>query len=202
MQEKETKVCKRPELIAVACSTGGPQALYTMIPMLPKEIGVPIVIVQHMPSGFTAALAERLNQLSHLHVKEAEDGDVLQNGWVYVAPGGKHMEIVENLKKQPCVHISRRPPVNSLRPCADVMYESLINTSYQDVLCVVLTGMGSDGTRGIQELKKHKRLHVITESQESCVVYGMPKSLDQKGLADETFPIQSISEAIMKRLGG
>lgn len=193
---------EKPEIVALACSTGGPQALYTMIPMLPKEIDVPIVIVQHMPTGFTEALSNRLNELSRINVKEAEDGDILQPGWIYIAPGGKHMEIIENQNKQACVSVNKKPPVNSLRPCADVMYESLIHTHYKNILCVVLTGMGADGTKGIIELGRQKNVYVITESQESCVVYGMPKSLEQKGLSDETFPIEKISEAIVKKLGG
>lgn len=200
--QDKSKENKKPELVALACSTGGPQALYTMIPMLPGKLDVPIVIVQHMPAGFTEALSNRLNELSRVHVKEAEYGDVLQPGWVYIAPGGKHIEIVENQKNQACVSVNKNPPVNSLRPCADVMYRSLIKTHYENILCVVLTGMGADGTQGIAELGRHKNVYVITESQESCVVYGMPKSLEQKGLSDETFPIQKISEAIVRKLGG
>ncbi len=190
------------KLIALACSTGGPQALHVMVPMLPEDLSVPMVLVQHMPEGFTEALAERLDQSSKVHVKEAAEGDVLQPGWIYIAPGGKHMKICENQKNQAFVRISDDPPVNSLRPCADVMYDSLQNSSYDEIICVVLTGMGSDGTKGIAALKKHKRIYCISESEETCVVYGMPKSIANNHLSDEVVPINKVAEAIVKKLGG
>ncbi len=191
----------KPELIALACSTGGPNALHTMLPMLPKNLSVPLVLVQHMPAGFTAALANRLNQICAVAVKEAEDGEILKPGCVYIAPGGRHMEIKECGNHKACISINDSPPVNNLRPCADLMYKSLVKTSYQNILCVVLTGMGTDGTKGILELQKHKNIYVITESKETCVVYGMPKSIVQKDLADETVPIYKISDAIIKKTG-
>ena len=191
----------KPELIALACSTGGPNALHTMLPMLPKNLSAPLVLVQHMPPGFTAALANRLNKICAVAVKEAEDGEILKPGCVYIAPGGRHMEIKECGNHKACISINDLPPINNLRPCADLMYKSLVKTSYQNILCVVLTGMGSDGTKGILELQKHKNLYVITESKETCVVYGMPKSIVQKDLAAETVPIYKISDAIIKKTG-
>lgn len=190
------------KLIALACSTGGPQALSVMIPMLPKNLSAPLVLVQHMPVGFTEPLAMRLTQCSQVNVKEAAEGDILQPGWVYIAPGGKHMKIRENQNDQAYVHISDDPPINSLRPCADVMYESLQNSGFDEIICVVLTGMGADGTKGITTLKKHKRIYCISESEETCVVYGMPKSVVTRKLSDEVVPINKVAEAIVKRLGG
>lgn len=195
------KVSGRKRLIALACSTGGPQALQLMMPMIPADIGVPIVLVQHMPAGFTDALARRLDQTCAVHVKEAKDQDVLEPGCVYIAPGGKHMEIKQNANKEAYVSINDKPPINSLKPCADVMYESLIHSDYAEIICVVLTGMGMDGTKGITALSKHKKIYVITESQDTCVVYGMPKSIVNHGLADKTVPINQIADAIIQKLG-
>ena len=191
----------RYSLVAIASSTGGPQALHTLIPMLPKEIGVPVVIVQHMPKGFTASLAERINARSRLSVKEAEDGEVLKRNTVYIAPGGRHLQIVNNPSGQLACRVYDDPPVNNLRPCADVMYESLRKVNSDHIICTVLTGMGSDGSAGIKALKKVKDLYVITQSEDTCVVYGMPKAADQAGLSNESRPITQISSAITKKLG-
>lgn len=188
------------KLIALACSTGGPQALHNLIPMIPGRMNVPLVLVQHMPEGFTAALAERLDRSSQVSVKEAEDGEVLKPGWVYIAPGGRHLELSENRSGEVIVNILNTPPVNSLRPCADVMYDSIQKLHYDEIICVVLTGMGADGSRGIRDLKRFKKTYVISESQETCVVYGMPKAVEQSGLSDEVEPINKIADAIMRRL--
>ncbi len=202
-QQKNDKPLRIKEdtVVALACSTGGPQALQIMIPMLPADLPVPIVLVQHMPAGFTASLANRLNQTSAVSVKEAAEGDVLEAGCVYIAPGGKHMEIVKNKSGKRQVHISDEPPVNSLKPCADIMYDSLCHMDYKEILCVVLTGMGADGTKGITSLKKHKKIYVISESQDTCVVYGMPRSVERAGLSDKVVPINQIADAIVKKLG-
>lgn len=188
-------------VVALACSTGGPQALQMVIPKLPANLRVPVVLVQHMPAGFTAALAARLDQNSSVHVKEAADGDVLQAGWVYIAPGGKHMRIARDTGKGHRVVISDEAPVNSLKPCADLMYESLCESSYDEIVCVVLTGMGADATVGIKKLASHKKIYVITESQDTCVVYGMPKSIETQGLSDKVVPINQIADAIARKVG-
>lgn len=189
-------------LVALASSTGGPQALHTMIPMLPAHIGVPFVIVQHMPYGFTASLADRINAKSKLLVKEAEPDEVLKPDTVYIAPGGRHLEIVEKQGRL-TARVFDDPPVMNLRPCADIMYESLNKVSEKNILCVVLTGMGADGSKGINSLKKHgKNLYVITQSADTCVVYGMPKATDNLGLSNESVPITGIANSIAKELGG
>jgi two-component system chemotaxis response regulator CheB len=168
--------------------------------MLPADLRVPMVVVQHMPEGFTGPLAERLNQLSAVRVKEAEEGEVLEPGVVYIAPGGRHLEVADDQGKGDYIHLTMDPPINSLRPCADVMFHSLKNTSYSEIICVVLTGMGSDGTKGITELNKHKKIYCISESESSCVVYGMPKSIAGTGLANEVVPINEIADAIIKKV--
>ncbi len=188
-------------LIALACSTGGPQALQVLIPMLPKDLPVPLIIVQHMPAGFTDSLAKRLDQTSAIHVKQADDGEPLRAGWVYIAPGGKHMEIGKDSSGRPKISINDKPPVGSLKPCADLMYDSLCYSSYKEIICVVLTGMGADGTKGIQRLRKHKKIYVITEDRETCVVYGMPKSLEQQGLSDKVVPINQVANELIRKLG-
>ncbi len=193
---------KIKKIIALACSTGGPQALHTFVPMLPSNLPVPVVIVQHMPEGFTASLAARLNQISSINVKEAEDKEVFKPGLVYVTPGGKHMEIYENASHQPYCHLSDDPPVNSLKPCADVMYRSLTKSTLDEIICVVLTGMGSDGSEGIKNLKQYKKTYVISQEASTCVVYGMPKAVEQGGLSDEVVPLKSVANSIVKKLGG
>ncbi len=189
-------------IIALACSTGGPQALHTFVPMLPSDLSVPLVIVQHMPEGFTASLASRLDQIAQIKVKEAEDGEYFKPGIIYITPGGKHMEICEDASHAAYCHLDDSPPVNSLKPCADVMYRSLKDSSFDEILCVVLTGMGADGSEGIKYLKQFKKTYVISQEASTCVVYGMPKAVEQGGLSDEVAPLKSVADSIVKRLGG
>jgi two-component system chemotaxis response regulator CheB len=188
------------KIIALACSTGGPQALHTFIPMLPANLAVPLVLVQHMPEGFTASLAARLDQISAVSVKEAEDGEYFKPGWVYITPGGKHMEICEDGSHAAYCHLDDSPPVNSLKPCADVMYRSLTKSSFDEIICVVLTGMGADGSEGIKYLNQYKRTYVISQEASTCVVYGMPKAVEQGGLSNEVVPLKSVANSIVKRL--
>lgn len=111
------------------------------------------------------------------------------------------MEIAKDNSGRAVISINDKPPVSSLKPCADVMYESLCDSGYNEIICVVLTGMGADGTKGIQQLKKHKKIYVISESQDTCVVYGMPRSIEQQGLSDKVVPINQVADAIIKKLG-
>lgn len=191
---------KHISLIAIASSTGGPQALHRFIPKI-KKIGIPIVVVQHMPKGFTYSLAERINAESYLTVKEATDNELLKPDCVYISPGGLHLEIIERNKKL-YTKVFDAPAVNSLKPCADLMYRSLIDTSIDEVLCVVLTGMGKDGTDGIMALSKKKKVRVITESKSTCIVYGMPRSIDESGLSDISAGIDDIAKVIVDELEG
>ncbi|MDE6600630.1 MAG: chemotaxis-specific protein-glutamate methyltransferase CheB [Lachnospiraceae bacterium] len=188
------------QIVALASSTGGPKALQAVIPKLPANLKVPVVIVQHMPPGFTASLSERLNSLSEVSVKEAAEGDVLMPGNVYVAMGGKHLNIL-NMAGKYTIHYSDEPSREGVKPCANYMYESLMDSRFDRVVCVVLTGMGADGTEGIQHLKEKKKIHVIVQEASTCAVYGMPKSAVNAGLADQIVPLEQIAQEIITNVG-
>ncbi|MBQ2706269.1 MAG: chemotaxis-specific protein-glutamate methyltransferase CheB [Agathobacter sp.] len=189
------------KLVALACSTGGPKALQSVIPYLPANLDAPMVLVQHMPAGFTKSMADRLNEVSKIKVKEAEDGDRLEKGHVYVAPGGKHMEVVKAADGSHKISLNNMPAIGGLRPCANITYDSLSKCGYDEVVCVVLTGMGADGTNGILSLSNHKPIHVISQSAETCVVYGMPKAIEESGMVDEVVALEKVAETITKNVG-
>ena len=195
-------VRSRNKLVALACSTGGPKALQSVIPYLPKNLDAPMVLVQHMPAGFTKSMADRLNEVSDIHVKEAEDGDVLKKGTIYIAPGGKHMEIKKSPDGSHKIRLNDElPPIGGLKPCADITYDSLRTCGYDQIVCVVLTGMGADGTKGIKSLAKSKPVYVISQNAETCVVYGMPKSIAETGLVNEVVPLTQVAQTITKNVG-
>ncbi len=188
------------QIVALASSTGGPKALQAVIPKLPANLKAPVVVVQHMPSGFTASLSERLNSLSELNVKEASEGDVLLPGNVYIAMGGKHLNVL-NMGGKYTIHYSDEPAREGVKPCANYMYESLMDSKFDRILCVVLTGMGADGTQGIMHLKEKKKIHVIVQEASTCAVYGMPKSAVNAGLADQAVPLEQIAQEIITNVG-
>ena len=189
------------KIVAIASSTGGPKALQSVIPYLPKDLNAPVVLVQHMPKGFTESFAERLNEVSQLTVREAKDGEPLEKGTVYVAMGGRHMNVKPGFGGSLNIKYSDEPHREGVRPSANYMFESIADLEGVDATCVVMTGMGSDGTEGIQNLKKKKKAFVITQDRESCVVYGMPKSVDQANLTDESLPLGDIAKAIVDKVG-
>ena len=189
------------KLVALACSTGGPKALQDVIPNLDANMDAPVVLVQHMPKGFTKSMADRLNEISKVHVKEAEDGEKLQKGWVYVAPGGKHIEVVKAPDGSHKIQFNDMPAIGGLKPCANIMYDSLSKTGYDEIVCVVLTGMGADGTNGILSLVQHKPIHVIAQNEETCVVYGMPKAIADSGVVDDVVPLKEVAKTIIKSVG-
>jgi Chemotaxis response regulator containing a CheY-like receiver domain and a methylesterase domain len=189
------------KLVALACSTGGPKALHTVIPKLPKNLDAPVLIVQHMPGGFTKSLADRLNELSQLTVKEAEDGDIIQKGTVYIAKGGYQMRLKKQQDGRYCLTVTEEPARHGLLPCADIMYESLAELDIDQITCVVLTGMGGDGTAGISRLSKKQNIYVIAQDEETCIVYGMPKVIRDAGLVNEIAALNNISDAITKNVG-
>lgn len=194
-------VKKGSKLVALACSTGGPKSLQQVIPYLPAELDAPVVLVQHMPKGFTASLAARLDSISPIRVHEAQDGQLIEKGHVYIAPGGMHIKVEKNGSKY-YIRYEDIPPIDGLKPCANIMYRSLISSDYDEITCVVLTGMGADGTAGIRELKESgHNIHVIGQDEDSCVVYGMPRALAQAGLTDEVVPLNKIAERIIKNVG-
>lgn len=189
------------QLVALACSTGGPKALQAVIPHLPANLDASMLLVQHMPEGFTNSLAVRLNEMSPIDVKEADDGDIIKKGCVYVAKGGYQMKLAKQRNGDYKLGVIKDPPRNALRPCADIMYESLLESDFDRITCVVLTGMGSDGTVGIRQLKNMNNIYVIAQNEESSTVYGMPKVVKEAGLVDEVVPLNKVAEAIIKIVG-
>lgn len=198
---RRLKATGKNRLIVLASSTGGPKALQSVIPYLPANLDAPMVLVQHMPAGFTKSMAVRLNEVSKISVKEAEDGDRLEKGHIYVAPGGNHLEIVKSPDGNHKVKLNTMPAIGGLRPCANITYDSLSKCGYDEIVCVVLTGMGADGTNGILSLGHHKPIHVISQNAETCIVYGMPKAIEESGVVDEVLPLEKIAESITKRVG-
>ncbi len=189
------------KLVALVCSTGGPKALQTVVPKLPPNLAAPVLIVQHMPAGFTDTMANRLNELSKISVKEAAEGDVLKNGMVYIARGGTHLAVKEERGKV-SVYFDDTPPIGGLKPCGNIMYSSICNLfCYDEIVCVVLTGMGADGTKGIRELSGHKKLHVIAQDEKSSTVYGMPRAVYEEGLTDVVCSLDEIADEIVKKVG-
>ena len=189
------------KVVAIASSTGGPKSLQSVIPLLPANLDAPVLVVQHMPVGFTASLAERLDNLSQLHVKEAAEGEELKKGWVYIAMGGKHLNVVTSPAGRHTLHLSEEPYRVGVRPCANYMYESLQTSRFDSVVCAVMTGMGADGTEGIGKLKASKKSYVIAQDQDTSVVFGMPKSIIAAGLADQVVPLDQIAQEIILHVG-
>ncbi|MEZ4501166.1 MAG: chemotaxis response regulator protein-glutamate methylesterase [Dehalococcoidia bacterium] len=181
-------------VVMIAASTGGPPALRTVITSLPADLGVPVLVVQHMPRGFTKSLAERLDEESDVKVEEAERGSRLAPGKVLLAPGGFHMTV----DSSGVIDLNEGPTECGVRPAANVTMESVVDVYGRHVLGVVLTGMGSDGTRGAG-LIKDAGGSVIVEDEASCVVYGMPRSVARAGFADAELPLEAIATAIVDR---
>jgi two-component system, chemotaxis family, protein-glutamate methylesterase/glutaminase len=182
---------KLAPVILIGSSTGGPGALSEIIPMLPSSLPSPIVIVQHMPAGFTRSLSERLNSISPLRVKEAEPGDQLMVGQVLVAPGGFHMTLDENER----VALNQKPTVHGVRPAVDVTFNSLNKHFGRNMIGVILTGMGSDGAISTSILHSAGG-YVIAEHESTCVVWGMPRSVIEAGAASIVLPRPKIAKAI------
>ncbi|MFP4163488.1 MAG: chemotaxis-specific protein-glutamate methyltransferase CheB [Chitinispirillaceae bacterium] len=182
-------------ICVIGISTGGPEALGKLIPALPFDFPLPVLIVQHMPPMFTRSLADSLNKKSKLHVTEAGEGDQIAKGTAYIAPGGKHM-IVRRKNEGVFLGLNDEPPENSCRPSVDVLFRS-VAAQYpeQGILALVLTGMGNDGLNGVRALKRRK-CYCLTQSASSCVVYGMPRAVDEAGLTDRSFEIEEMAEAM------
>ena len=168
---------------------------------LPKNLNAPVVIVQHMSEGFTKSLAARLDELSAVKVVEAQGGEKLQKGVVYLARGGGQMR----LKKKSADYVidinTEEASRNGLKPCADIMLESIAELDFEDIICVVLTGMGGDGTMGIRQLNERHNIFVIAQDEQTSTVYGMPKVVYEAGLVDAVRPVDQIAEEIVKNMG-
>jgi two-component system chemotaxis response regulator CheB len=186
----------RAELLAIGCSTGGPKALQDLLPALPRDLPVPCLVVQHMPATFTRPFAERLNSLCQVRVKEGEHQEALQPGCVYIAPGGMHM-LYRQRSGAGALELSAEPATSLHRPSVDVLFQSIADNCTRQVLAMILTGMGSDGTRGMVSLKA-KGAHTLAEAEESCVVYGMPRAAFERGCVDQVAPLQDMA-GILRR---
>ena len=182
-------------LVVIGTSTGGPQALQAVITRLPSNLPCGVVVVQHMPAGFTKSLAERLNSISSIAVKEAENDEIIRAGQVYIAPGDYHLRVVPAGGGERKILLSQEARVGNLRPTVNYMYESAAQFG-RDVVSVIMTGMGSDGCDGMKKIKSTGG-YSIAQDEESCVVYGMPKAVVDAGLADEVRPLNKIAEAIV-----
>jgi two-component system chemotaxis response regulator CheB len=192
-------VSGRLEVVAIGVSTGGPNALKSVVPRLPRDLGLPVLLVQHMPATFTKALAESLDRGSELTVKEAEEGEAVKAGTVYVAPGGRHMAVRQegpSNARRLVIGLNDDPPVNSCRPAADVLLQSLAKADAGRVLAVIMTGMGSDGMAGVAAIKQRGG-YCLSQSEDSCVVYGMPRAVDEAGLSDEKVPLEGLAARIL-----
>ncbi|WP_409368376.1 chemotaxis response regulator protein-glutamate methylesterase [Lysinibacillus sp. 38-6] len=188
------------KIVLIGTSTGGPRALQEVITKIPKSIQAPILIVQHMPAGFTKSLASRLNHLSEITVKEAEQGDILQNGVAYIAPGGYHLRLRKVGTSYGIVLDNQEPPRSGHRPSVDVMFEDVSQFKDFDKVAVIMTGMGYDGSKGLKALKRTGNVMAIAESAETCIVYGMPKAAVETQLVDEVADVDDIAQTIMKYL--
>ncbi len=185
-------------VIAIASSTGGPPALSKVIPTLPADLPAAVLITQHMPPKFTEALANRLAKLGTIPVKEGVEGEEVKEGQAYIAPGDYHMEIRREGRKK-FIALNHGPQVQSVRPSADVMMRSIAEVYGKNVIGVVLTGMGADGADGIAAIKEAGG-RCIAQNEDTCVVYGMPKAVVDRGLADTVKPIEDIASTITHML--
>lgn len=187
------------KIIAIGISTGGPKALQTILPKIPKEINAGILIVQHMPPKFTKSLADRLDELCEIGVKEAEEGEVIQKGQAYIAPGDYHMVVKKNGSKK-IICLNQKPAMQGHRPSADVMFDSVKdNYSPREIISVIMTGMGKDGARAIKDIKDYGG-KTIGQSEKTCVVYGMPRVAFEYDALNHVVDLEEIPNQIIKLL--
>jgi two-component system, chemotaxis family, protein-glutamate methylesterase/glutaminase len=183
----------------IGISTGGPQALRTLIPRFPADLPVPVAVVLHMPVGYTELYARKLNDIAAVTVKEASDGEPLRAGTVLFAPGGKHLSIRRSTGEGMVACVDLRPRDVLHRPSVDILFQSAAEACGGRLLGVVMTGMGSDGREGAAWIKA-KGGTVLTEAEATCVVYGMPRSVVEAGLSDASHMLERMPHAIMERI--
>ena len=183
------------DLVVLGISTGGPQALKRLIPQLPSDFPVPLVMVMHMPVGYTEMYAAKLNELSNLEVREAAEGDEVKPGCAFLAQAGRHLTLKRNADGKVVTHLDARPFSTLHRPSVDVLFQSAAEVYGKRVLGVVMTGMGSDGKQGAAWIKSQGGL-IFTEAESSCVVYGMPASVVEAGLSDRSVALDDMAHAI------
>jgi two-component system, chemotaxis family, protein-glutamate methylesterase/glutaminase len=189
--EKEGK-----KIIVIGTSTGGPRALQEVLTRIPKNIESPIIIVQHMPPGFTKSLAKRLNSLCEIEVKEAEDGEIIKNGTAYIAPGGFHLKI-KKIGTSLAAVLEQSEQRNGHRPSVDVLFESAGELQDYAKIAVIMTGMGSDGAKGLVSMNENGMVKAIAESQQTSIVFGMPKAAISTNLIDSVENVENIAKAIV-----
>ncbi|KAA3615453.1 MAG: chemotaxis response regulator protein-glutamate methylesterase [Calditrichaeota bacterium] len=185
------KFNKKIDLVLIGASTGGPKILHQIIPNISTDFKTPIVIVQHMPPYFTKSLADRLNLICHLPVKEAEDGDLLEQATIYIAQGGQQM-LLESRRNRTFFHITDAGSEIIFKPSIDLTARSIANNFQGNVLAIMLTGMGKDGLHGFMQLK-NKNAHIIAQSMETAIINGMPKAVADAGIADEILHTDQIT---------
>lgn len=186
------------KLVAVGCSTGGPRALKAFLEKIPADFPAPVLIVQHMPPNFTKSLAQRLNTFSPLDVMEAEQGMVLRKGAAYIAPGGFHMKVAESTGGQLSINLTKEEARNGHRPSVDTLFESLLSLTSLERHAVIMTGMGSDGARMMKSLYDSGVTSTFAESEETCVVYGMPRSAVELKCVSYILPLQDIAPKLVQ----
>lgn len=197
--EVDNKKLQR-ELLVIGCSTGGPSALQSILPRFPKNLNIPIVVIQHMPPGFTKPLAERFDTICNLNVKEIENGDILEAGNIYIAPAGFQTILEKNKDNTVFFKVDNGLATNSLyKPSINVTLNSAAPIFKDKLLSVILTGMGNDGLDGCKNVKENKGC-IIVEAEESCIVYGMPKVVFEAGIADLQVSLSNMFDAIMSEL--
>lgn len=187
----------KPNMVLIGVSTGGPAALAQIIPALPADLRVPVLIVQHMPPLFTQTLAQKLDSSSGLCVSEAADGEIALPGHVYIAPGGKHLKVTAGRQHEIVLHTSADPPENNCRPAVDVLFRSAAEAFPGLSVAVVLTGMGRDGTAGLADLRA-AGVFAIAQDELTCAVFGMPKEAIHAGVVDIIAPLPDIASEIVK----
>lgn len=183
------------DLVVIGVSTGGPQALRQLIPALPADFPAPIAVVLHMPVGYTEMFARRLDDISHLRVSEAGEAEEMVPGRVFIAPGGRHLSVRRTGEGVLCTHLDVRPIEMQHRPAVDVLFRSAAEACGERVLGLVMTGMGNDGLLGAAEIKGAGG-RIITEAESSCVVYGMPRVVDEGGLSDASAPVDELGSTL------
>ncbi|MDD2619403.1 MAG: chemotaxis-specific protein-glutamate methyltransferase CheB [Syntrophomonadaceae bacterium] len=190
------------DLVLIAASTGGPAALEVVCSMFPSDFDKPVLIVQHIPGEFTKALVEALDRKCLIQIAEGKDQGAVSHNQILIAPGGAHM-VIEKRGSEKFIRLINTPHVNGVRPAADVLFKSAAGAyEGKNILAVILTGMGNDGMAGIMELKKKCNCYCIIQSEQTCVVYGMPRSVHEAGLADEVVDLYEITSQICKITSG
>ncbi len=190
--------CGINKLIAIGTSTGGPRALQSVIPKFPADIPAAVLVVQHMPKGFTKSLAERLNTMSEIKVKEAEDGDIIEMGHCYIAPGDKHLRL-KHQGNSCVISLGDDANVSGHKPSVDAMFKSIVDNNIKNTIGVIMTGMGADGAKYLKELREFGA-KTIGQDEDSCIVYGMPGAAYKLGAVEKEVALSALADEIMNAL--